>query len=171
MRAIWGLLNAISEIIPLISHIHSYPPACSHLHRPSLCCVHHSTIIAEQYNGCGRAQVILVTVMWYLNWDEMLRSSYRGNQDKTRIRAGSKSYLLCYTREWVKREEKEILQHQTTSLYIHLICHPWIISDAPMYHPNILPWSYTSSTQFQINITTPGQPTLQHHKPHSSHQE
>ena len=100
--------------------------------------------------------------MRYRNWDKTLWSSYHADQDKTRVRAVSKSYLLCYTREWVKREEKEILQHQSTSLYIHFICHPQIIPHAPLYHPNILSWSYTPSTQLLITITTPHHPTSQY---------
>jgi len=52
------------------------------------------------------------------------RSSYQESRDKTTVRAGSKSCLLCYTRERVNREEKETLQHKTTSLGIHFVCHP-----------------------------------------------
>jgi len=38
------------QIVPLISHIHLYPPHCSHLDSPSLfSLIHNSTIIAE-YN-------------------------------------------------------------------------------------------------------------------------
>jgi len=85
--------------------------------------------------------------MGYGNQDKTLWSSYRRNQDKTKDQAWSKSYMLCYTRERVKREEKEILQHQTTSRYIHFIRHPRIIPHAPMYHPNIQPWSYTPPAQ------------------------
>ena len=44
---IQGLLNPIRQVVPLISHIHSYPPYCSHIHPPSICLVHNSTIIAE----------------------------------------------------------------------------------------------------------------------------
>jgi len=51
--------------------------------------------------------------------------------------------LLCYSREQVKREEKEILQHQESSPYIHFICLPQIILHAVMYHPNSSRWSYT----------------------------
>jgi len=92
-------------------------------------------------------------------------SLYRGNQDKTRIGAGSKSYLLCYTRERVKREEMEIPQHLTTSLYIHFVWNPRTSPHAPMYHLNIPSWSSTPSTQLLIDTTTPHRPTLQHHKP------
>ena len=109
--------------------------------------------------------MIVVTIMWYRNWDKMLRNSHRGNQDKPRFRAVSKSYLLCYTREYVKREEKEILQHLTTSLYIHFICHPRTVSYALMYHPTISSWSYTPPTQLLINGTTPHRPTSQHLRP------
>jgi len=31
-----GLPNPIRQVLPLIAHIHSYPPHCSHLHPPSL---------------------------------------------------------------------------------------------------------------------------------------
>ena len=44
---IWGLPNPIRQVVPLISHICSYPPHCSHLHPPSLFLIHNSTIIAE----------------------------------------------------------------------------------------------------------------------------
>jgi len=44
----------------------------------------------------------------------------------------SMSYLLCYTREQVKSEEKKILQLQTTSVYKQFICHPQIIPHGPM---------------------------------------
>ena len=33
---IWGLLNPIGQVVPLISHSRSYPPDRSHLHSPSL---------------------------------------------------------------------------------------------------------------------------------------
>jgi len=33
---IWGLPNPITQVVLLISHIHSYPPYYSHLHPPSL---------------------------------------------------------------------------------------------------------------------------------------
>jgi len=95
----------------------------------------------------------------------MLRSSYWRGQDMTRVRAGSKSCLLCYTRERVKREEKEILQHETTSLYIHFVCHPRIIPHAPMYHVNIQSWSYTPPTITLISTITPHHPMSQHLRP------
>jgi len=41
------LPNAIRQVVPLISHIWSYPPHCSHLHPPSLFLVHNCTIITE----------------------------------------------------------------------------------------------------------------------------
>jgi len=44
---IQGLPNPIIPIIPLISHIHSYPPYRSHLYSQSLFVVHNSTIITE----------------------------------------------------------------------------------------------------------------------------
>jgi len=42
-----GPLNLIRRVVPLFSHIRSYPPYRSHLHPPSLFLVHNSTIIAE----------------------------------------------------------------------------------------------------------------------------
>jgi len=103
--------------------------------------------------------------MWYRNPDKMLPNSYLGNQDKTRVSAVSMSYWLCYTREWVKREEKEIFQHLTTSHGIYLICHPRTIPYAPMYHLNVSSWSYTPPTQCLMNTTTPHRLTLQYHRP------
>ena len=94
--------------------------------------------------------MILLTVLRYHDRDMIFHSSYQGTQDKTRVRAGSKSYLLCYTRERVDKVGKEILQHQTTSLYIHFICRHQIIPHAPMYSPNIFPSSYTPLTQLLI---------------------
>jgi len=107
--------------------------------------------------------------MWYHNQDKVLQSSFWGNQDKSLIRTVSKSYLLCYTRERAKREEKAILQHQTTSRYIHFVCHPWIIPHASMYHLNILPWFHTPPTQLLINTATPPHPTSQHLRPLPHH--
>jgi len=54
--------------------------------------------------------------------------------------------LLCYTRERVKTEDNEIQQHQTISLYIHFICHLWILPHALINHPNLSFWSYTPLT-------------------------
>jgi hypothetical protein len=74
------------------------------------------------------------------------RDSFRGYPDKTRqdkTRHDSKLFqsrnLLCYTRQRVKREEKEILQRPQHSLYIQFVCHPRTIPYAPMYHPNLIP--------------------------------
>jgi hypothetical protein len=44
--------------------------------------------------------------------------------------------IACYTRERVKREEKEILQRQTASLYIQFVRYLRIILRASMYQPN-----------------------------------
>ena len=103
--------------------------------------------------------------MWQCYQGEVIRSSYRESQEKTTVRVVSESYLLCYTRERVQRKEKEILQHPTTPLYIHFVCHPRIIPHAPMNHPNIFPWSYTLPTQHLITTTTPHRPMSQHLKP------
>jgi len=46
---IQGLPNPFRQVVPLISHIHSYPPQHTHLNPPSLCLIFNSTIIAE-YN-------------------------------------------------------------------------------------------------------------------------
>jgi len=45
---IQGLRNPIRQVVPRITHIHSYPPFCAHLHPPSLFLFHNSTIITEQ---------------------------------------------------------------------------------------------------------------------------
>jgi len=42
-----GLPNPIRQVVPLISHIRSYPAYHSHLYPPSLLLAHNSTIIAE----------------------------------------------------------------------------------------------------------------------------
>jgi len=47
ITTIRGLLNPIRHVVPLVSHIRSYPPYRSHLHPLSLFLVHNSTIIAE----------------------------------------------------------------------------------------------------------------------------
>jgi len=108
---------------------------------------------------------MLLTILLYGNADKMFRNSCRGNQDKTRVRAVSKSYLLCYTREWVKREEKEISQHLTTFHYIYIVCHPRTIPYAPMFHLNVFSWSYSPTTKLVINRTTPHRPMSQHFRP------
>jgi len=45
LSPIRGLPNSIRQVVPLISHICSYPPYCSHLCPPSLFLIHNSTII------------------------------------------------------------------------------------------------------------------------------
>jgi hypothetical protein len=47
--------------------------------------------------------------------------------------------IVCYTRERVKREEKEILQRQTASLYIQFIRYLRIILHASRYEPKNCP--------------------------------
>jgi len=42
-----GLPNPIRQVVPLISHIRSYPPHCSHLHPPSLS-IFSTTLISSQ---------------------------------------------------------------------------------------------------------------------------
>jgi len=44
---ILGLLNPIRQVVPLTSHIHSYPPYRSHLHPPSLVLYHHRRTQSE----------------------------------------------------------------------------------------------------------------------------
>jgi hypothetical protein len=65
---ICSLLNPIRQFVPLISHIHLYPPYHSHLYPPSLFLAHNSTIIAEHkaksylsISPCHDHEVILCT--------------------------------------------------------------------------------------------------------------
>jgi len=44
--------------------------------------------------------------------------------------------IACYTRERVKREEKETIHHQLSSLYIRSVRYSRIILHASMYQPN-----------------------------------
>jgi len=74
-------------------------------------------------------------------------------------------YLLCYTWEWVKSKEKEILQREQHSLYMQFVCHSRTVPHAPMYHPNLIPWSYTPPRYLIISTTTPHHPTSQHLRP------
>jgi len=50
-RPVWTpirvVLNAIRQVIPLISHLSSYPPCRSHHHPPSLLLIHNCTTITE----------------------------------------------------------------------------------------------------------------------------
>jgi len=64
----------------------------------------------------------------------------RRRQESELFQSGN---LLCYTRERVKREVKEILHCQTTSCYVQFICLPRIIRHVSIYHLNPSPWSYT----------------------------
>jgi hypothetical protein len=54
--------------------------------------------------------------------------------------------IACYTREQVKREEKEILGHQQPLFIYIFVCHPRTIIHASIYHLNLYPWSYAPST-------------------------
>ena len=73
--------------------------------------------------------------------------------------------LHCYSRERAKRKEQETLQRQQHFLYTQFVCHPGIILHASIYHPNLIPWSYTPPAQFLINTTTPHRLLSQHLRP------
>jgi len=79
---------------------------------------------------------------------------YWEKQNKTSADAGHSCLLLCYTRECVKREEKDILQHQTTSVCMPFCCHPWTISDVLMYRPNLHHSSYIASKSWLMILHT-----------------
>jgi hypothetical protein len=71
--------------------------------------------------------------------DSRYRFRDKTRQDKTEARECFQSRTIdCETREQVKREEKKILQHQTTSVYTHFVRYLRTISHAPMYRPNNL---------------------------------
>lgn len=75
----------------------------------------------------------------------------------------------CFIREWVKREEKIILQHQTTFHWKQHICQLEIIPYAPMDHPNIPTWSYTPRNITLNNTTMSPHLISQHLRPHPPH--
>jgi len=81
--------------------------------------------------------------MWYHNRNRVLEV---GSETST-INQESELYQsvnwLGYTRKRVTRQEKEILQHLTTSLYVQFVRLPRIILHASMYHLNLSPWTYT----------------------------
>jgi hypothetical protein len=59
------------------------------------------------------------------------------NKDEDKKSRYFRSHTVdCYTRERVKKEEKEILQHQTSFLYTQVVPYPRIILHASMYQPN-----------------------------------
>jgi len=116
-------------------------------------------------NGWVRVYVILVTMMSDHIRNKVLEVCIEGVRTCQESELFQSLNLLCYTREWVKREQKEILQSTTTYLYIQCIYHHRTIPHASMYHLNIHPWSYTLPTPFLINKTMPHHPTLQHRRP------
>ena len=78
------------------------------------------------------------------------------NEDKDRECFQSRT-IACYTRERVKREEKEILQHQTASLCIQLVRYPRIIPHVSIYQPNnalmiLHTWKLFLPVQLRHNI-------------------
>ena len=114
------------------------------------------TFFDGKCNGRGRAQVMCMLQGW-------TRSAYRDTRTTTRVKNIFQSRtIVCYTRARVKREEKGILQHQTTSLYIqlHLL---------PSNHPSCFDVSSKSSfvilptiSQCLLKTLTPQHPTSQH---------
>jgi len=53
----------------------------------------------------------------------------------------------------------------TTLSYIQFVCRPRTIHHAPIYHLNIIPWSYTPPALLLIHTTMPHRPTSQHLRP------
>jgi len=94
-----------------------------------------------------------------------VKISIEENRRSQELKLFQSRNLLCYTREWVKRKEKEILQHRQHSLYIQFLYHLRVIGHASMYHPNLIPWSYMPPAQLLISTTTPNHPTSQHLSP------
>lgn len=94
------------------------------------------------------------------------------NHDKDKSQDNFQSRtMLCNTREQlVKREENDIHQHKTTSLYIDIVLHPQMFYHASMYSPSILLWSDTPPSTLKLSLITPQHPMLQHflHHPHTT---
>jgi len=103
--------------------------------------------------------------MWYRDWNKILEVTIEGVRTRQVSELFQSRNLLCYTRERVKREEREILQSTTTSLYIQLMNRHRTIPHVSMYHPDIQPWSYTTPILFLIKKSTPHHPLSQHLKP------
>jgi hypothetical protein len=82
------------------------------------------------------------------------RKYYRGDINKIRVKLFQSFNLLCYTTKGEKSEENETIQCQQHCQYIHFVWHPRIIPHSPMYHPNLIRWSYTPPAQLLINTTT-----------------
>ena len=60
---IWGLPNPFTQVIPLMSHIRSYPPHCFHLHP------HLSLCRAQLYHHCRtQSQVIPLYLSMPWSW-------------------------------------------------------------------------------------------------------
>jgi len=62
IRPIWGLPNLIRQVVPLISHIRSYPPHSTHLHPPSLSFLS-TTLPASQNTKLSHPSLSLHTMM------------------------------------------------------------------------------------------------------------
>jgi len=63
--SIWGLLNPIRQVLPLMSHIRSYPPDCSHSHPASLFLVLNSTIIVEHKVKSSFLSLYAMIMSWH----------------------------------------------------------------------------------------------------------
>ena len=86
--------------------------------------------------------------------------------ERTKIRISFKVVLLlAYTREQVKREEKEILQHHRHSLYIQFVCHLSNHSPCSDIPSESYPMILHTTPLFLIVTTTPYRPTSQHLRP------
>jgi len=80
--------------------------------------------------------------MWYGNRNRVLEVHIEGIRTSQESELSQSRNLLCNTREQVNRDEKDILQHQTTSLYIQFALLHRIVPHASIYHSNPSPWSY-----------------------------
>jgi len=86
-------------------------------------------------------------ILWHYKPNKYTRGLFRGIRIDQELKLCQSRNLLCYMRHQVKREEKKILLHQTTSLYIQFVCHPPIIPHAWMYLLNLFIWSYAPPAQ------------------------
>jgi hypothetical protein len=108
--------------------------------------------------------VILVTIMLFQKRGKRLEVRFKEIKTRQESKLFQSRSLLCYTRERVKREEKEILNANNTLLYtIHLPpSNHSSCSDVPSEsYPMIL----HTTPPFFIVTTTPNHPTSQHLRP------
>jgi len=133
---VWGLPNPIRQVVLQISHRHSYPPYCAHLHPPSLC-FSSTTLPSSQAH-----QVQSSLSVFPCHHHEFTMSAAYTEYSIHRVQHTPNTAYTVYSIHRVQHTPR-------------IVCHPLILT-IPCWPLNvasasgILPYRYTPTNQLSI---------------------